>query len=62
MMSKDEEKRRQQEIEHILVTLSTKSNKAVAFQYAGSVLDLRYVVGVAYYNKNINNYHYISYN
>lgn len=56
------DKGEQAKIEQILVKLSTKSNRAVAFQYAGKEVDLRYVVGVAYFNTNIQNYHYISYN
>jgi hypothetical protein len=47
-------------IEKILKELSTTSNKAIAFQYEGDNLDN--IVGVAYFNKNIQNYHYISYN
>jgi len=47
-------------VAEILAELSTKSNRAVAFQYEGHTI--KNIVGVAYFNVNFQNYHYISYN
>jgi hypothetical protein len=43
----------------ILSSLTTKNNKALAFQY--EINKIENVVGVVYLNKNIG-YHYICYN
>jgi len=50
----------QDKIVETLTKLSTKSNRAVAFQYEGHTI--KNIVGVAYFNVNFQNYHYISYN
>ena len=50
----------QDKIVETLTKLSTKNNRAVAFQYEGHTI--KNIVGVAYFNVNFQNYHYISYN